>query len=236
MAKQLIFYIEPTRGIFLGDNLAEMKEIQFPPEIVSNLEIIDKEKLEDLLKEALESFHIFPESLTIILSSAVTFDKDITAIPPEKRVLEIKQFLEIVPFQENSSKIFTVGKKTLVVVANNTSLEILSSFFRKEQFQLAAVVPLILMQEQNPQLAEHLDPSFLTSRVDSFKQYSMINSDQVITHLNIQNPQEKKKSNSRLYILAIVFVGLILILGVVIVISQQQTNSPSTTISPTAIH
>lgn len=231
MAKQLIFYLEPTRGLFFGEDLTEVKEMPFPPEVINDLEVIDKEKLEALFVAVLQTYQITPSPLIIILSSAVTFDKDISEIPEEKRVSEVKQFLDIVPFQEYCSKIFSAGKKTTVTVANNTLIDTLSSIFKKQQFMVSAVIPYSIMQELFPSLIENFDPALLIVKADSCRQYSLLNVEEA-TRLSTQSTKGRKNSNKRLFLLIGVFALLMVILIVVVVINYlpQQSHFPSVTV------
>src|SRR5579885_3186288 len=141
MTKQLIFYIEPTRLLLFGDDMPDVKEVAFPQDIIADLEVINKEKLEALITATIQTYQVSPLPVTIICSTGLTFDKDITDIPIDKRKEELKQFLDIVPFQDITSKVFSVGKKAYAVAANNALIESFQAILKKQQFPLTAVVP-----------------------------------------------------------------------------------------------
>ncbi len=228
MAKQLALYIDANRGIFFGDDLQEAKEIAFPDDIVRDLDLVNKEKLDAYLQAILQTYQIIPSQLTIILADAITFDKDVTELPPERRDEEIKKYLDIVPFQDICSRVYTIEKKAHLVAANNSLIEKIRLFFQKQQFIVTAVVPYSILQEVFPALQTDVDLSFILSKIDSFKQYSII-TEQSIVHPTSANGQVTHKGNKRLFLLVGVFGILIAILIVVIFLnlSPQQSQTPA---------
>ena len=93
-----IFFIDKNKGIFFTSSEPKGIEIDFPKDILSHLEIIDKSKLEDFIHKFLEKNNIKPSRLFIVLGADTTFEKDITGISSFELNSETQKFLDIIPF------------------------------------------------------------------------------------------------------------------------------------------
>src|SRR3989338_170434 len=104
-----ILYIEPNR-IFFYESTSGLLQLDLNPEIISDLEVINKENFYNLFKTFIESNGILPATTVVLISPSVSFEKDF--VPNEKLEADIQSFLESVPFENIVSRAIKMDKKT----------------------------------------------------------------------------------------------------------------------------
>src|SRR5205809_4988771 len=167
MAKQLLVYIENSRCIVFGSNMQEMQQVDFPFDIARDLEILNKDSMHTLIQTAIDTYQIFPAIVMFILSPLITFDKDLSDIPPEQQEPEAQKFLDQVPFQNVLSYRFATQKKQKIIAANKDFVLTMKTAFEKRTFPVTAVVPLVAVQEIMPELIENLDLTLLLAKIET---------------------------------------------------------------------
>ena len=230
MAKQLLLYVEGTRGIFYGGDLTAMQQVDFPQDIVRDLDIISKEKFSALIQASIDAYQLLPAPITFILSTLVTFDKDMTEIPKEEQQKEEQKFLDQVPFQEILSYKFSQDKKKKIVAANKDFVFAMKTAFEKRGFSVAAAVPLAIIQDIYPELVTDLNFDMLLGKLDSMKQYNMFITQEILHTLITPTQREAKqgkKDNKRLYLMVGVFGFLLILLAIVAVINLAPPKPPA---------
>ena len=207
-----VFFINKNKGTFFTSNAPKGIELDFPKDILSHLEIIDRSKLEDFIHKFLEKNTIKPSRLFIVLGEDTTFEKDVTGISNSELNIETHKFLDIVPFDETISKVFKIQKKQKIYVANKKLCKGVSEVFETEGFFVSAITPFVILLELNPKLKENLP--LLLKKLGTIKQYSLLSS---------SGPSYKSSStgsssslNSRAIVLVSIFILLIIILSVLV--------------------
>ncbi len=112
----------------------------FTPEMISDLEVINKEVLRTKLQDFVVQNKIKPTPLVIILEESVCFEKTYPG-PEQPPMEEVQKFIDTVPFSAVSSKLFRVGNGFKLVAINRDLYETLQQVFEKLQFPLMSVVP-----------------------------------------------------------------------------------------------
>ena len=205
-----IFFIDKNKGIFFTSSEPKGIEIDFPKDILSHLEIIDKSKLEDFIHKFLEKNNIKPSRLFIVLGADTTFEKDITGISSFELNSETQKFLDIIPFEETLSKTFKVQKEGKIYVANKSLCKELSEVFEKERFSIAAITPFSLLLEINPKLKQNLP--FLLKKLGTIKQYSLLSSN------NQSNQPFNAGSSLNTMVIILILISIFLVLIIVLTV------------------
>lgn len=236
MAKLLLLYLEPTRGIFYGGDMPTMQQIDFPQDIIRDLEILNKEKFHELLVSFLETNQIPPLPITFILSPLFTFDKDLSEIPAEEKEKEAQKFLDQVPFQEIIPYRFIQQQKYKVIAVNKEFISAIKTVIEKKGFTLHSILALSVIQEILPELTNELNLDLILTKADNLKQYSMLNMQESQKIISSQKPTGKQ-DNKRLIVLGGIFIVLLLILIIVAVINltPQQPSSHHISTVPTPV-
>lgn len=204
-----IFYIDKNKGTFFTNSLPSALELIFPKEVLSHLEIVNAQKLDELISKFIESKKIPPCQIFIILGENTTFEKDITDIPRIERNVEIQKFLDIVPFEEISSRVFRVGKSEKLVVANKNFLKELNRVLMEKEFTISAVIPLSLAKVIMPKLKLESNLPTMLKKIDALKQYNLLPT-------SAHSKSSSYLQNYRLIILVSVFAILLTILGILV--------------------
>jgi hypothetical protein len=246
MAKQLLVYLEGNRAILYGNTLPAMQQIDFPADVVKDLDVLNTENLYALIQTTIETYQLLPAPVTIVLSPLVTFEKDLSEIPLEQREKEAEKFLDQVPFQNVLPYQFISSQKAKIIAANKDFILAIKTGFEKRTFMVNTVASFSTLQEVMPELAENLDLNLLLVKIDTIKQYNMLHEHMPPIHSSpIQTePGKEKPDKKRLYMLIGVFGILILILIIVAVTNlapakpqvqqlpprptSQSTNEPTT--------
>lgn len=202
-----IFYLENNRGFFYDHGLSSPVGVDFPPDMISDLEVISKKKIETAIQSLISNYKIVPENIIILLSTTVTFDKDFTdgTVQMEQNV---QDFLELVPFQDYLSKKSKFTKKTKITAANRELCDVIKNAFVDCGFVVSSIIPLSACMEIMPNLQNNLDLGLILDKATDLRAYSLLTDQAQLAQSNEKN----KKDNKRLFMLVGVFVFLILIL------------------------
>jgi hypothetical protein len=203
-----VFYLDGNRAFYYEQSLSSPLSTAIPPEAVSDLEVIDKKKLDIAIQAFLSTNRLVPKNIIILLSTQVTYDRDFTQSSVEM-VKNIDEFLELVPFENTISKKAVFSGRTKVVAANRELCEAIKVSFQKSGFIVQGVYPLSLLLEIMPQLQSNLDLAMVIGKVPEMKDFNLIPA----YDIPVNAPQKEKPNKSRLYVLGGVFGILLIVLA-----------------------
>ncbi len=202
-----VFYVDGNRAFFYEQSLSSPLSTAIPPDAVSNLEVINKKKLDLVIQSFVATNKLLPKNIVILLSTQVTFDRDFTQSSIEM-AKNIDEFLELVPFEDTISKKSVFSGRTKVVAANREFCEAIKAGFQKTGFVVTGVFPLSLFLEIMPQLQSNLDLALVLSKIPEMKDFNLL----PVVEASVNAPQKEKPSKTRLYVLGGVFGLLIIVL------------------------
>lgn len=222
-----VVYIDVNKALFYIGYSGAILQLDFPSNVISDLDIVSKEKFEELLGTFIDSNNLKGLGIESILvfSKSSAFEKDFPEDTKGKEE-EIQKFIDIIPFEDVLSKTYKFNKKTKVVAINKILYEAIKDAFEKKKISISLTLPFSILQELNVELENKVDLAFIAEKADSLKQYNLASD----YENNAQDGQEKKsgskKQNLRLYI----FIGIFVILLVVLIVLIISTSSskPST--------
>lgn len=207
----LIFYIEKDKGLFYVNDHEEPFVVQFPKDIVNNLEIVDSTKLQQLLVHFIADKEIKPTSILIVLGPDIIFEKQFENMALSLQHIEEEKFLDLVPFHRILTKTFRMQNKAHIVATNRDLVEQVASVFQEESFLVVGVVVLSSLQKKLPEIKESADLPHILKKIDTFKNCNLlVNLQQQERIISYKVPSLK---NPQFIALISVFVLLIAILG-----------------------
>lgn len=223
-----VFYIENAKAYFYGSNVPNMLELDFPVDTINDLEVLNKDKLDLLVQNFIQSNNILPTNAIIVLSPLVTFEQDLSKEATTADDEEIINFLEYVPFENVISRAIKLEKKLKLVAVNKEFCDTFKNNLEKIGFHVLSIVPFSVLQETHSELANNLDLQVILDKASSLKQYSLSGIEEPVTEMSKKN--DSKKEKKRLYLLVGVFIFLIFALIITIYLSvfrQGVSTSPS---------
>ena len=223
-----VIYIDKNKALFYFENTKITLQLDFPPNVISDLDLLSKERLEELIDTFINSNNLKDSKFEAVLvfSPVSAFEKDFLGDLPKDKEVEIKKFIDLVPFEEVQSKEYKLGKKTKVVAINKTLYDSIINIFKKRNIFVSSVLPFSVLQEISTELTHSVSLGFIAAKSDSYKQYSLINGNED----NPGNDKQKigfiQKKNIRIYVLAGVFLILLLVLIVLVITTLLPANNP----------
>ncbi len=218
-----ILFLDRNSFDFFVSGAANALRFQFSDNVIASLEIANMEALENQIKVIVGQNSIPSARITMILSSNVVFEKDLPeTVPLEQKEEEVQKFWDTVPFEDIDSKSIKLNNGERIIAVNNNLCNALKTSFEKIGFAIEMIVPY---EALGPDLwnITYLDPQNsreILKRVDSFKQYSFELLGEEKTIKNPQNSKDilppKKSPKVRLYIMAGVFIFLIVVLAILL--------------------
>ncbi len=219
MSEAGVIYLQKDKFDFYTPLLGKIIEFRFVPEIVKDLDVINPELFEDLIKLFIANNKIPACGITMILADNASFIKDflLTDIPPqlpeqtpnqENSVVSIPRltpevlkeqvgfFLEHVPFDDVASETYSLSNGTKVWATNRELYETIAGAFEKQGFQIKAVLPGLVF-EGNIGSKEILDiamSNMVLQKFDSLRQHNLLTEKQIEPQIkeNTENKQVKK--------------------------------------------
>ena len=219
-----ILFLDRNSFDFFVSGAANALRFQFSENVIASLEIANMEALENQVKLFVEQNSIPPCNITMVLSPNVVFEKDFEeTVPLEQKEEEMEKFWDSIPFDDINSKSIKVSNSDRVIVVNNNLCAGVKTAFDKIGFSIQMIVPYEALGADLWNIT-YLDPQNsreILKRVDSFKQYSF---ELLEEEKTIKNPQTskdllppKKSQKARLYIMAGVFIFLIVVLAILLI-------------------
>ena len=139
-----IIKIEGDRLIFENSDLSKSLKFNYPADTVRDLEILDAEKLEEGIHTFITKNEISAGSLLLVRSKNITFQTSISSSNIEQ---ERTAFLDSIPFETISSKIYGKKDSQVIVATNRDLVQKFQSIFVHLGFQVEGVVPEELLPE-----------------------------------------------------------------------------------------
>lgn len=208
---QLIVYVERNRLHLVGSSLQSPVVWDIPPNLVSDIEVLNSQGFQDMIKARLLEQKLQPSPLALILSPDIYYEKDIDPLQPPQA------FLEAVPFEHLASATFSFEKKSKLIATNQDLLESITHAFESAGFMIAAIVPIFLLKQFGIEPAHGLDAKSgeaMLKNFEALKPYSLFSHHEVFSQQSetTQNTSQPKSGSKRAIILVVIFVVLISIL------------------------
>lgn len=209
-----IIFVERNKILFYYKGSTSTLQLNLGPDVIEDLEIINREKLEHLLNNLFQSPNIKGKEfdVTVIFSQSATFEKDLTNVNSKAEFDETQRFLDMVPFEEILNNSYRINKKTKIVAANKIFYNIIKQILEKNNAEVILVLPMAVLVNAIPDLKNKIDFSLIESKQESLKQYSLIDLVEMGLGGEVTNSIGIKRKDVRLYLLILVMIGLFLIL------------------------
>lgn len=156
----IILFIDRTGFSVYQDVLTNIPRFNFTPDIVDNLDVIDKEQFSKLITTFMQINRVVPSNLAIILSDNVVFVKSL-AILVQKSPLEqigqnpkedlngvgkdqkdeVQKFLEDVPFEDVLAKVIKIGDRNCITAVNKELVMTIADVFVANKSTIEAIAP-----------------------------------------------------------------------------------------------
>lgn len=206
-----VVYVEPNRLLFYSSSINKVLFQDFPPDTVSDLDIINKEKFNQILtffiqnalqKAIYDIALVFSQQTTFEKVLVPTISKDIDALTAE--------FTSMVPFEEVINRVYKENKNIKAYAINRVVYEHIRDCFTKNGSIVTCVLPASIILEKSPELANKLDLPTIASKAEALKAYNMIDSSFSIA--STDQTVATTKNKNRTYILLGVFFLLLIIM------------------------
>lgn len=233
----IVIFLDRTGFLLYQTGIPNIWQFSFEEGLVSDLEVVDKDGLINVIWSFIQSNKIVPGDIIVVLSDSVVFEKDLTSQKSgqegdnktaqadysikEMQEKEIQRFMENVPFEEVIAKV--IGGK-VIVATNKELLEAIIYPFKKLGCILEAVVPsFIYAQKTDFSQGLSQDIAQMVIRETNLLRFgNMLLGQQEA----VQQPKEEndykpaeypinKTKNPRQYVLLAVFIILLGVLAVV---------------------
>lgn len=249
----IIIFLDRNGFLLYQDTLSNVWQFPFSPDLVQNLDVINKLQLVNSIGSFIQTNKLIPSSLIIILADSVIFQKSLSlqknqedGLPQEDKTInksqidfsikeqqekEIKKFLDSVPFEEILAK---VVNNTRLVATNKDLLETIVHPFKKMGCNVEAIVPAFMYQQYidfSQGLSQNI-AKIVLQQGDLLKLGNMLTNQQAVESKQDSNDQpqnvpKEKPNNTRQFVLIAIFVFLIIVLVIVYLISRTSLTPPS---------
>lgn len=152
----IILFIDRNSFSVYQDVLTNIPKFSFTPDIVVNLDVVNKEQFGSLIATFIQINKIVGSSLAVILSDDTVYIKDL-ANPVQKPTLvqglkadsnddkehkdEVQNFLENIPFEEVLAKVIKTGNVNRIVAVNKDLVMAIIDTFTGKGSTIEAITP-----------------------------------------------------------------------------------------------
>lgn len=171
--KNIIFHLFPGRAMVYYHGLSSPVIVNIPSDIMNNLEILNPEKLNILIKSSLPNESVNTASVIILLDQGITFEENLTQIPESLQPSAVEKFLDLVPLKNIISRKYTVNKKTTFITADNELLNAFIEAFRKLSSDVTAVIPVSVVYYLFPKLNNNINYQMMLGKISKVRYLSI---------------------------------------------------------------
>jgi len=224
----VVIYIDNNKILFYFENTKQTLQLDIPPNVISNLDLISKEQLGLLIDKFIQTNNLKHLKLDaiIVFSQNSAFEKDFPQGLPKDKEADVQKFIDIVPFEDVLSKNYVFNKKIKVVAINRALFEAVLNIFKQENINIFSIVPFSVLQELNTELSQSIDLAFIAAKANSFTQYSLISENEKTFGEDTKKTGFMQKQNIRVYVLTGIFLILLLVLVVLVITTLFPAGSP----------
>lgn len=135
----ILLFIDRNGFTLFQDTLTDIARFNFTPDLVANLDVVNKEQFSNLITSFIQINKITPSSLSVILSDNIIYIKDLTDTEESKDA--IQAFLENVPFEEVLAKVIKTDVINRIVAVNKNLVMTIADAFINKGSSMEAVTP-----------------------------------------------------------------------------------------------
>jgi len=212
----VLFLTSGRLYLYVGDGILTL---EFPPEIVRDMDVKNKEGLSNLVTVFIQNNKLVPAQIFFALSESVCFSKDFKVTDPlntTKVDADVQSFIDAIPFNSVISKVYKTPAMYRVVGTNQDMIDVIMDAFTVKGFGLSALVPSNIYHNFGGINA--LTPEFAKTVLEDKQMAAsgtMVSTEPKENGSEIEATKAQgKKVNYRLYILIGIFVLGLIILGV----------------------
>lgn len=205
-----LLYLTNERFDFYSPTAATILTYYFPPEIVKDLEIINREVFAVNIQSFIDRNKLTPVNLVIILSENTYFERNLTDTMKYDTQTELENFMDTVPFENTSAKIYPLEKGTKIVGTNRDFYEAISTAFSKQGFVVVFVVPAFVLRNLLPQAGlDRVNCEAIVAKIEAFEKNNLVSQSQVV---GSSSQESADIVNKRMVVLLVIFFLLLTLL------------------------
>jgi hypothetical protein len=179
--KNGILFIARQQFFLYVDGMQSVVTFPFTPDIVSDLDVINEELLEQRIAALTQQHQIPSANFIVILANTTLFSKQVTATDISQKKVDEEKFLNTIPFEAQAVRNIIMGPNTYTVVANQQLFGPISYAFKAVGSEFTLVLPEFLFgKELN--LAQGLTvvaAQDIMKKAQEFKSYSFIRKEEI---------------------------------------------------------
>lgn len=146
--------------------------LNFPETLVKDLEIINQDELENLIKQFVESSQISPAELTMILSDDILLEKEIAGGLEESTSRQ--KFLDSLPFESIYKIVIPKDQKPHIITVNREFVDGIILAFSKLDFTTARAVPYEFLRKNSIQTVDVNNAMDIIKKAENMKLYNLL--------------------------------------------------------------
>jgi len=248
----IILFIDRFGFSVYQDTLTNIPKFNFTPDLVANLDVVNAEQFTTLVSTFIQINKIVPSGIAVILSDDVIYIKDLAVSAPKPIPVqdlkttsnndgehkdEVESFLENIPFEEVLARVIKTENLNRVVAVNKDLIMTIINAFIEKGSSIDAITPGF-MYGQNVNFATGLTANgvqVILGNAEILRLGNLLtDQEKMILCQDLKGVEAdsspvdavgKKPQNRRQYVLAGIFIILLVILGVVYFISQRSDEN-----------
>ncbi|OGH22460.1 MAG: hypothetical protein A3F31_05440 [Candidatus Levybacteria bacterium RIFCSPHIGHO2_12_FULL_38_12] len=220
----IIGFLQRNLLVVFGTEINGVLTVDLKEDLVKDLEVIDKNKLENQIKVFAANFKLPPCNIILVLSEAVIFQKDIIGVNQNEIDSYIQDFLDNIPVETVSSKLFPIENGVKIIAVNRQLYEVIGKTFQSLGFSVLSIIPEILLDKKivEEQTGIDTDTTSFLNNMDYIKSNTIwsqtIQLKSSLPALSVKKEKTSEHTGKRMYVFLATFVFLLFSLIVMLLI------------------
>lgn len=231
-----VIFIDRDKINYYDHNRSSALTFQFTKEFVNDLDVVNSAAFNLQIKSFIDNNKITPSQVMIVLSPHVYFEKEFSQTPEFHQDSELQKFVDTVPFENCSTKIYKLPTGSKLVATNADLYRAVKDAFEQAGFVIESVIPIFVLGK-DVTVSDNLDVSIariILERFDLAKQNTLLtNQNSYPKSQNKKDRTDMKSDNHTLILLLPILFVLVLVLIILYLKSYSPSVAPKSTPTPT---
>jgi len=212
---------------FYEERSENLHILELPNTIVNNLEILNIEEYNKLIKAFIQEKKIAVSEVIAVFSQKTCFKLEVGEGSHNNKITEekVKNFVESVPFERIYVKEAVLDKKKVVVAINRGLYEQLMNILIELGFKLQLMTSAYFLSKmvEKPGFNQEI-AKFIIQEENNLEQFNFIKEEKVKTKMEFAPKKDDKKTRNKIIILATFFILLIVVMIFIILRNRNEMN------------
>ncbi|MCL4338332.1 LytR C-terminal domain-containing protein [Patescibacteria group bacterium] len=222
-----IVYLNRQQLIFFGSTITSPIKLDIPETVVHNMEIINRDEFNILIKAFIEFYKIMPSRLIVVISHDIYFEKDFPHLKENVVSDNMQQFLDMIPFENIASRLYHLETISKIIAGNKEVYSSIKMAFEAKGFAIEAIIPEFIL-EKYIDMKNGINAEVFKSMIDKFDYFKAENmsdtKEEIVPKQSLESKPTDNQENPNKNLPFLIGLFAILVIALLILLLKSSST------------